>query len=269
MFDGGAKQFPHLTRFLQRFLSRRFAPPTEWSAAKIGFIALAVIAVNVALGIGRIEAAAVGLIAVVAGAVFVFGRGSRREPTPEQRFMMEAQAAASVMDQCIQKRRLHRDLDAGSLTLLEECARNWQRVQTTFSSGYWDGEDLPLHYRTAKEQALKAVDSGMAEVVLMYRECLPEVVKGRDAMDFVEEAVEKYVLKEPRNPGFPPPVFDKARKVAEKMRQLATEAEDLARTAETDMPAAGSLPGSALDLSIGELRSIRTAEDELRQNLGG
>jgi hypothetical protein len=269
MFGGKARQYPHLVGYLHH-LSRRPTPAP-------GGLPL-----RAALGLGGIWSFVTVIAAtqhqaelsipaalVCLGLGALYARGNRSAPSPRAQRQQEAREVADVMRRCLDLRRLHRDLDEGSLILIEECARHWSRVHGVFSAGFWSDPNLSPTYAAAREQALAAADEGMEDVLILYRPCLPVEVKGRQTLDYVEEALEQYVFKGQVAPVHPPAAFGPARQVADRLRDLATEAERIAGDLSRERANAPAAPTGSLDASLGELRAIRQAEDELRQNLRG
>ncbi len=270
MFEGNPRQYPNLVRYLSH-VSRRSV--REIDQGQLAPFLMLFGAVALVIGVGLHISSALFILVMLAVAVvgwLVLVRQMRRKPrTQEEMFARQVREAGSTMQQCLEKRRLHRDLDSGSLMLLEECARYWSRIHQTLASANWDGADIPLLYRSTRDHALRAADDAMGELAIMFREQLPDQIKSRPPLDFVEEAVEKYVLPE-RREVFVSPAFQPARKVADKLRTLALEAENVSARAMQDASTRSIIePGQALDASIGEMRSISRAEDELRQNLTG
>lgn len=269
MFGGKAKQYPNLVNYLHQ-ASR---PPSVGAA-------LGALPVATAIWIGTSWAVFSGIMVAVghAGmsvpAAFVAAslgvltaRGTRPAQSPQDARQAEARATADLMRKLLDLRRLHRDLDEASLTLLEECARHWSRIQSAFSTGFWVSEDLPPAYQSARDMALRAADEGMEDILLLYRPCLPGQVQNRQAFDYVEEALENYVFRAPTSNPLPP-AFGPARKIADKLQDLASEAEKMAQDVHRERVAeAPATPSNSLEASLGELRAIRQAEDELRQNL--
>jgi hypothetical protein len=270
MFDGKLKNYPNLAQYLRQEVRQRHGSRTEAEVA----LGVAAAAAFVALGVltlffGSILVLFLGFAAMAAGFP-PLAKKLRKPKTPEEMRAVEAQSVARVMLECDEKRRLHRDLDPASLELLEECARHWSRATATLDSSFWKGDELPLHYRAAREQARHAVQESMHEVMLLYRDFLPDQVTSRAPLDFVDEALTEYVFKKPNQGRFPPRAFEPVRSIADKLRMVADEVEVLSQEAIHDVGIPAPLePGRALDATLGELRSIRQAEDELRQNLQG
>lgn len=182
-------------------------------------------------------------------------------PRPTRR-ELDARKAADSLRKLIESRRLHRDLDSGTLILLEESAHAWGRIHAALGSGYWANDAVPASVQTARNQVRAAADAGMEEILSMYVHHLPGDVGSRHALDYVQEALESFTGKGSRDVSGPPPVFYAARDVAEKLRILAQEAENLATRTHIEQ-ATGSR--SELDAALSELRLLKAAEDELRQ----
>ncbi len=182
-------------------------------------------------------------------------------PRPTRR-ELDANKAAGVLRKLIEARRLHRDLDSGTLILLEESAHAWGRIHAALGSGYWATDGAPASIQTARNQVRAAADSGMEEILAMYVHHLPGDVGSRHAMDYVQEALESFTGKGSRDTSGPPPVFYAARDIGEKLRSLAQESENLATRTHIEQASASR---SELDAALGELRLLKAAEDELRQ----
>ncbi len=267
MFTDKSRQYPHLTQYLNVASRQRTAnavPVSSADALAIGSCAIS----GVLLALMNPLFAPIPIVGAFLYWTQREGRSRDKEKMSEgERRRLEARPVVESLQSMIANRRLHRDLDTASLLVLEECARHWSRARATLASPFWTSPDLPVHYRTARETALGAVEGAMDEAMLLYRDYVPEQVGRRPAMDYVEEALEDFVFKGPRAAAPVPGALEPARQIAEKLRTLAAEAERAAQEAGNAIPQAA--PGSALDLSLGELRTIRQAEDELRQNLRG
>jgi len=254
------KQYPNLSRYVEYAAKQQRRDPREiWAAALagMGLIALgAGLVANAMLAVGA-------AIPMIAGAAFLWLKRDRPGKDPISAKRAEAIHTARVLKQMFDQRRIHRDLDEGSLALLEEAARCWIRVQTALGAEYWQDMDLPVTYVAARDQARAAADEAMMDIMRLYRQALPENVGARPAMDYVDEALEKFVFKS-RNDRMPPPEYYSARQVADKMLVLAQEAERIAREG---VPALATPPGHSLDVALGELRQIRQAEEELQNDL--
>ncbi len=267
MFDGKPQQYPHLVRFLNHFSRRSIGYRPLPVAPFFVFMAM-VWAILFGLILQHPFIALLAFPLGVAG-IILSSRSKKRELTADEQFLMEGQDVARIMSQCIEKRRLHRDLDSASMTLMEESARHYWRVHENFNAPYWTSNQLPLQYQSIRQQALLASDKGMSEIMLMFRDYLPQQVNNRHVVDYVDEALEKYAFKRPAN-SFLPTTFKAARDVAEKIHTLADETVEITKKADLPLEKLPDVnPGSALDSSIGELRTLRQAEDELQEHLRG
>lgn len=267
MFGGKARQYPNLVAYLHHIV--RQPAPTMGRLPLSAAIGLT--SVWGAFTAGAILMQQPGLALPAALLTFGLGtlltRGNKAQPTPRDLRRDEAREVGLRMQRCLELRRLHRDLDENSLFLLEECARHWARVYGVFGSGFWSDPTLANTYATARQQALAAADEGMEDVLILYGPILPSEVNGRQAIDYVEEALENYVFRGQAPASHPPTAFHHARQIAEKLRDLADEAERIASDLHRERISAPTATSGSLDASLGELRAIRQAEDELRQNL--
>lgn len=268
MFGGKARQYPYLTTYLSAVTDRpelgQIATPM---GAIVGFLA-------VSAGLTLVQSGLFGAIGLVVAALVGLGlfiQYKKRQPVPtaEDLRREEAHKVAKTMRQCLDLRRLHRDLDEGSLILLDECARHWEKIRTTFTTGFWTDRDLPPAYLSARRTAMDAADDAMVDLLILFRPLLPSEVQSRQALDYVEEAIETYVVKGPLRPSHVPPAFYEAREIAEKLRELSSESEKMARNIDREQIRTTNPSSSSLEASLSEIRAIRQAEDELRQNLHG
>ncbi len=262
-----SKQYPYLTAYLNYLSRRRFPVAGGIPASAVAWVAA--VAGSVLLVFGpMVHIAPWLLIAVPAIPITYFATRPKRAKTPEQEKSDRAKAVGSGLLEMIRRRRLHRDLDPASLAVLEECARFWSQATGALQSQYWSSDLLPLEYRSVRDQALSAVESSMEDVMILYENQVPDRIDGRPPMDYVEEALETYVFKQPTVVAMPPAAFAPARDIAEKLRALSDEAERVSIEVVSDPTIfAQAKPGRALDVTLSELRQIRIAEQELRQDL--
>lgn len=269
-FSDGRRDYPHLVAYL-RAAARRpgpggFRTPSD-AAFAIGSGAVAIASGVVLAATGAFVALIPAVVALGAWAAY---RRLRPEPPPSPDTALREAADRSVRTllMMLEHRRLHRDLDRASLELLEECARHRTRVEAALSAEFWAAGGLPDSYRAVRNQAMAAADRAMDEVMALYGTVLPDRVDKRAPIDYVEEALESTVfLGRNSRAMFPPAPFEAAFQVGGKLQLLADEAEAISHTAmQESFTPRMTAPGSALDLSIGEMRSIRQAEEELRQN---
>jgi hypothetical protein len=267
-FEDPGKRYPNLVQALNTLARRRFDDQTDPAAPSVGLIGF--LTAGIAFMITGSALAGLLLVTVAIAASVTIGKARRKPKAPVNERAKEATEVAKGMGLMLTKRRLHRDLDEGSLVLLEECARHWLRAKAALHAPFWTGSQVPLHYQAVRAQALEALDDSMDDVLLHYRGFIPEHVENRHAMDYVDEALETFVAPGRKKGYYPPPVFNPVREIGEKLRELGDEAERMANQAQLDPEvAAMSAPGRSLDETLNGLREIRQAEEELRQNLRG
>ncbi|MBI1756889.1 MAG: hypothetical protein HYR64_07270 [Fimbriimonas ginsengisoli] len=261
--------YPNLAEYL-RTLRRQNERASE---------VVAVIAVVVGLGvsfafallmreIGGEGFSRFGVLGLFAGLGLAFWF-TRRQKTRPEALLAEAREVAKDMSTRLERGRLMRDLGQPSMDVLEECARGWAKVNQLLGTPFWRDADIPVHYRTIRETVLNSVEGAMAEAILLFRNNLSDSHGLSDLKAMAGEVLEEVVFGKPRLPQHLPSGFGPARELADKMRLLVNEVETVAQRAQEELAPLGPATASAsLDLCIGELRSIRQAEAELRQNLG-
>jgi hypothetical protein len=106
-------------------------------------------------------------------------------------------------------------------------------------------------------------------MLILMKPCFQPDPTRSEWKDVMDDVIEKYVTGPPRPRGDQfPVVYDQARELAEKLKLIASEVErateEVSRDETVDL---GYRSAAALDLALHDLRTIREAEDELRQNL--
>lgn len=203
---------------------------------------------------------------VVAGMANYRRRAKMRTPEFESR--LEALQLLAVIRRMHQLNRLHRDLSESTLTLLDEVARLRSQVRDALSLPYWNQSGLSPTMVELKKQALNAVDQAAIDAVLQFRNSLPTQVSMRPWWSYLDEALETVTGKASTATPFTEQGFDGAFKVAQKMQTLKSEIEQL--TLGSAKGIAGEveqLPGALIDDALMEIRTIRQAEEELRQGI--
>ncbi|AIE84165.1 hypothetical protein [Fimbriimonas ginsengisoli] len=267
-FEDPSKRYPNLVQALNVLGRRRFLLEEDRATNVIVLSSVAAFFGGWALSGSVLWPLFAGCVVLLIGSIFK-SRSRKPPPVVDER-AIEATEIAKRMGMMLTKRRLHRDLDEGSLMLLEECARHWARARAALEGPFWTAGQVPAHYQSVRTLALSALDQSMDEVMLHYRDWVPDEVPNRHALDYVDEALEQFTMKGSKRANFPPAAFGPVRVIADKLRHLGDEAESLAREARVDPEVAAEVaPGRSLDQTLSELRQIREAEDELRQNLRG
>lgn len=270
-FKTSYKRYPNLSRYVDAASARQMTTPAEVGA--ITLLALAGLSAPVAILMGFMlpnifAGLLIGALGMAAGFKgFKTLQAARQDP---DRLSVEAAEANTVLSEALKKNRLHRVAGDASVAILEECSRHWARVRHALESPFWSSPNLPLHYQSVREQSARAADRAMDEVLVMVRPELEDDSRQRGVAEFVEEVLDTYVLQRPKDAGTLPMAYGQIRMLAEKLKDLADNVETLTLEVAKDPSIASEFKAeAALDLCIGELRSIRQAETELRQNLGG
>jgi hypothetical protein len=188
--------------------------------------------------------------------------------TPEIESRLEAHRLFGSMRKMLTLNRLHRDLSESTLTLLNEIARTRLETKLLLESPYWRQPTLPDTYAQLRDQAITATDQAMMDAVLQFRQTIPTEVPIRKPGDYVNEAIETF-LKVQKTPVPGGEIgFEGAFKIADKLQQMRTELEKMTVKGESEaLFTPSDIPGGMLDVTMSEIRTIRQAEEELRQGL--
>ncbi|MDR3692047.1 MAG: hypothetical protein P4L46_21890 [Fimbriimonas sp.] len=273
-----SQQFPYLTQYIHWAVDWRrgwtigITPTTVATggvvAAVVGFIAMSASGGVQSAG-GGFFAGFVTFIGYMLGAWGVAAKRARVEPA-QIRLRREARQIAERLEAILDKRRLHRDLSIEVSSVLEEGARNWHRAKAALESPYWRRADLPGHLRSAREQSLLAIDQGMQELLVLFATSIPTRPSRWAWTELVDEVVGQDFLTTKGRLDQISPFHDEARGVAEKLLEMADQVEVVSRRlAGEELISGAPKPGSALEATLAELRQLKEAEDELRQDLRG
>lgn len=268
LFSNKAEQYPHLVAYLRETekldLFKEFHQ--RWSG-----IILASLAGPFLLGlILHFPIWVVLPITAICGGIAGFFMQQRKAElyTPEVESRLEAHRLFGSLRRMLALHRLHRDLSEATLTLLNEIARTRIETKQLLESPYWRQPTLPPTYMQLRDQALTACDQAMNDAIMQFRLIIPTEVQSRRPGDYVSEALETF-LKTPRQ--IPPTAdigFDAAFKIADKLQQMRNELEKMTTQGESEFLVSPSdLPGGMLDMAMSEIKTIRQAEEELRQGL--
>ena len=276
------KQLPYLTQYIRYAANWE---PSRWhenvSAKMIS------VGMGISLGIGGIVQlclAGVGFSALwglsiaaasVAFGVFFIGamvsetrRARANDPLLELR--REAKQVAERLEVCVSRKRLHRELSIEVSTLLEQASFNWHRARATLESPYWKSAELPAHLRAVREQSLLAIDQGMQEMLVLFATSIPAKPGTWSFGELIDEAVGQDIFSTRGRLEPISPFYDQGRSVAFKLKELADQVEQVSRQiAGQELISGAPKPGSALEATLQELRQLKQAEDELRQDLRG
>ncbi|MFZ4506665.1 MAG: hypothetical protein ACOYON_03090 [Fimbriimonas sp.] len=287
--SGGPKQYPYLARYLEQDQKRAKPGQTAmWPVAFSVFAGTALFALLRSMNVAGGEVY-VALAAVIGISAYFFRRNNQRkvEPTPQE---IAAQEAKARLHLSLTEKRLNLDAPAPVATLLEESARHWSRIDAALKSPAWNAANLPEHYVRARHQARAAADLTMDEIIVTLEPTILSLGQRPDWRDAADNVV-KTVFRPPDAVPGPrplgqeivqgifagifqrgnsesplPPEFYPAQQLAEKLRDLAVEVE-ATKAGVGSLPQAPPRVESTLETALTELRSIREAEDELRENL--
>lgn len=270
-FSEKIKRFPHLVAFLREFDDQVLTRPIQQRQS--GMITAGVIALAglvVAMGPYTLLLKIAGVVVVPVAsyiAAKLYAENQKATNHPEFEPRLRAYRTVGSLRALLDKNRLHRDITEGTLTVLEATAQIRFEIRNLLDTAAWRREDLPETYRRLRAQALDATDQAMIEAVSHLRPFVPEHVESRKVSDYVNEAVETFVFSGPKTV-MPEPAFDEIRSIADKMLTLK---EELIRAGEeVDSVTPEELrkkPVDLLDLTLSDLKHVRQAEEELREEL--
>lgn len=277
LFPERPKNLPYLAEYLNHAMSVRLKVP---SMPNMGIEMIGSAAVGTLVGVVTTLAASgaqvvAGVVAgICAFAISAVGaiRYAKAANTPiplseDLQLQKDAREVVVRMHALLQKRRLHRDLSPDVGGILEEAACQWSRARSALLSPYWNRPELSLHTQTVRQQTLAAADRGMQEMIVLLGTTVPEQPGSWNLAEVVDEVVGKNVFASAPLHRFSP-FFEDGVRLVERLKDLADESEFIARQLVSD-PDIGSVvkPGTSLEATLADLRSLRQAEDELREDL--
>jgi hypothetical protein len=114
---------------------------------------------------------------------------------------------------------------------------------------------------------LKAADRAMQELLVLFAPSVPMGPNSWSIAEVVDEVVGRQVFA-PQRPSGLSPYYEDGLRLAQRLSELASEAEAVSRRLLND-PDLGTpnRPGAAIESTLMELRSLRQAEEELEQDL--
>lgn len=276
-----SKHLPYLVEYVQHALDWR---PDWWQLQLTARAVLLGIAISTLVGLIAALSAFPIRMQLIAGfvggigslAIYFIGmyalEGTRRarQHDPQREVRREAKQVAQRLAECAAKKRLHRDLSIEVASVLEEAARNWHRARSALESPYWKTAELPAHLRLVRDQSLQAIDQGMQELLLLFATSVPEEPSNWSFGELVDEVVGHDIFAVRGRREHISPFYDQGRGVAAKLMELADQVEAISRQlAGQELITGAPRPGSGLEATLAELRQIKQAEEELRQDLRG
>lgn len=275
-FKTSQKRFPNLCMYVDHAAARQVPVGQEIGAVSLMTLAGLAMPGAVVLGVVFLHPLwALLLAATGAGCAFTSWRSFKRVRASVDRLDIEAAEANTLLGEALRRGKLHRIAGDPTTGILEECARHWSRAKQALLSPFWTSPNLPPHYKAVREQAARAADRAMDEaVVLLHNELEVPYRSGIADRMSVSELVEGIFglqLPDMNAQQAPLPVaYNSVRQLAGKLRDLADNVESLTIEVARDPSVQSEFQAeAALDMCISDLQSIRQAETELRQNLGG
>jgi hypothetical protein len=277
LFSDKSRQLPYLADYLQAVASRK---PT-WSRTNgtvDGLLSSAVWGGLVG-GVTFLLAGPAAVIAAIFAGASAFAINavnsarivkltSQNRPLEDRvRLEIEAKEVVARMLASMSRKRLHRDLSPEVATVLEEGAEHWARARTALTSPYWSRGDLSPHMQAVRDQSLDAIERGMQELLVLFSTTVPNEPGNWNLGEVVDEVFGKDMFARNTHRRISP-FHDNAVQVVRSLSELADEATRVSMQLVND-PTFGqqSKPGASLEATLAELRSIREAEEELREDL--
>lgn len=266
MLGGRPINYPNLSAFLE-FQRRHPSGRNPKKPLPVGVVIVGALFLGLLLGdqFAWICWISMAILVGLAGwFLYDFSKGSAApDEAAVSALRRQSLEAGRRMRGALKNRRLHRDVGEPSLVLLDEAARQWGRVSTNLQHPFWNAAQLPMHYEAIRDQAARAADAAMDEVLALYMPLLPNEHERRPFTDVVGEALENFTRKGSSSEPIPP-MFEPTRQLAEKLRSLADELERITARAAIDPDTfAKRHAGAALDSAIHEMQSLNRAEQEL------
>ncbi len=182
------------------------------------------------------------------------------------------------------KSKLTKELDPVAGQLLEAGSYYWRKITDTMATPAWQKDDLPAHWKSLRDQSLSVANAAMNELFMLLKDCTGKPSKTRKDdfqgafenltdLNFMDAALglltaatadaSIYTFQSP----YLPAVFEPAKQLAEKLRDLSSEIDELTKDVHNHV---ASIPGAAtsvssIDLILEEMKSVRIAERELRE----
>lgn len=280
-FGSRSKHYPHLSEFLEYKAQemRRRQATLGIVGGVAGIVAgLFGALIGILAGTGAVQFSTTELVSAIVflnvgtwaaiGGFYLAIKRRRERQQPDRAHKDEADKVSMLFAQSLARRRLHRDLDPSAGRLLEEATRNFMRIRKTLDATFWSGHDLPVHWKTVRSQALLASDQAMDEILVIFRDCLRRGHRPSGVFEFIEGVVDELQGGRLPDSDVVPAGFDQARHIAERLKLLAAEIEKATGQVFKDEAVADDfIASTSIELCLGELKTIRRAEDELRENL--
>ncbi len=285
-FNGRNKQLPYFSDYLTDLIARGNVNNARIGIAGGVFGALGGLTgatFGILAGTGAIhlsQPAIVSMILGIQGLTFlgIFGVWMAEKKKAisrmrNQELYKEVKDVATQMHLSLMRRKLHRDISPTAAAILEEGSRHWTRIARATNTAFWQDPNLADHWRNIRDQASAGVDRAMLELILLLQTSFrpnsgPQGWQGV-VVDVVEQLGGRVDIE--RGDDLLPVTFDQAQQLLQVMSELADEVERSSReliTAGVESADDKLRSRLAISQTLQELKAVREAEDELRQNIG-
>jgi len=201
----------------------------------------------------------------------------KKPRSTDERYYLELDAIATKYALSMNRRRLHRELDYTAAQLLEASAYYWVRIVNHLNTPAWNSDATPAHLRAIRLQTMQAATEAMREQMALCARCLamPGHNKGTDLREVLEDSlgidVEKIldslraspIMKKGIQSEHLPEIFDSSRNLAEKLKRLSGEIDQMAIENMKTFQGDGSGAVASIDAVLRGLHEVRAAETEL------
>ncbi len=278
------RKFPNLTLYLQHLSNESARRSVTAVPAWTLLISVGLLVLGGTLGPwGFLGGAALGL-ALMGTVTAIANRAKAKDPHEQRR--RDVFRTAAELRQLEVHHKLHRWMDPVALQLLEAGAYHWSRVRSSLTGPQWGAKQLPEYWQSLRNQVSVASDEGMSDLLLLARNCLgpPQKDKQSDIQGVIESFIDLDIadalqgLKQMASADWTAyahqspqaqMVAQHGREIAERLKALADDVESKAGEISMESSMPGELSSlEALDGVLGELRTVREAEEELQQRLG-
>lgn len=164
---------------------------------------------------------------------------------------------------CIEKNRLAEDISEANAELLEGCAIAYLQARSALDQWH------PGHSQDVKARIDGGIAEAMDEAILAHRDALPQNPTALPMGVQLGKAADTFLFGKTVSGGAPlEPAFSRTRILADQLRDAAHTVEDAARELTGSAPVP-PLRSPRLNDALSELRMMKQAEEELRQDLRG
>ncbi|MCW5942204.1 MAG: hypothetical protein KIS66_08225 [Fimbriimonadaceae bacterium] len=250
-FSGRSKRLPYLSEYLRSRGARldTFGPRGRLARSGLVWLLPAMGVLAVVSFVFPLEGVLLAAASLVAGFSLGRGAGAHQEPWP-----LTASQAVRTMLKLLEDRKLERALDPETAALAERGAEHWYRARAALARPTWQDGGLSANRRVLRAQLKRAVERAMDELAMAIAARVQPVA---NASGFTTDDPEPLPA-----PLVAQPDAD-ARRLVDGLERVAAEIEAFSEETPGEVGSTVRETGLALELCLGEMRSIREAEREL------